>query len=202
MTCSFSNKLIFVFLSNCCQCHQQSAGNTCGFYTAYHMLEAMEILGMDNSLVQINLSLWFFVLHLVSAYSNQLYPSALLFDLCSKNILLKYIGFWSDDKSHRPRCNGQDSRKDCLLHNVPGDQPKKESFIATIQALIIIEQKMSIVLFCVWNQGPAGYETWCAVLCVCIKFDLVQDDDDEHDVLFLYYVWWWCVSVNSVVFLF
>ena len=73
LTCSFSNKLIFVFLSNCCQCHQQSAGNTCGFYTAYHMLEAMEILGLDNSLVQINFSQWFFVLDLVSACTNQLY---------------------------------------------------------------------------------------------------------------------------------
>ena len=36
--------------------------------------------------------------------------------------------------------------KDYLLHNDPGDQPEKESFIATIQVLIIFEQKMSIVL--------------------------------------------------------
>ena len=124
LTYSFSNKLIFVFLCNCCQCHQQSAGNTCGFYTAYHMLEAMEILGLDDSLVQINFSHWFFILHVDSACTNQLYPSA-LFVPCSKNILLKYTGFWSDEKSHRPRCNGQDSRKDCLLHNDPGDQPQR-----------------------------------------------------------------------------
>ena len=122
LTCSFSNKLIFVFLSNCCQCHQQSAGNTCGFYTAYHMLEAIEILGLDNSLVQINFSQWFFC----SGFSFCMYKSTLsLFVPCSKNILLKYTGFWSDDESHRPRCNGQDSRKDCLLHNVPGDQPER-----------------------------------------------------------------------------
>ena len=53
------------------------------------MLEAMEILGLDNSLVQINFSQWFFVLHLDSACTNQLYPSA-LFVPCSKTLKIFY----------------------------------------------------------------------------------------------------------------
>jgi len=39
------------------------------------MLEAMEILGMDNSLVQINLSLWFFY----SAFNFCIFKSTISF---------------------------------------------------------------------------------------------------------------------------
>jgi len=49
----------------------------------------MEILGLDDSLVQINFSHWFFILHVDSACTNQLYPSA-LFVPCSKTLKIFY----------------------------------------------------------------------------------------------------------------
>ena len=152
----------------------------------------MEILDLDDSSVQINFSHWFFILHVDSACTNQLYPSA-LFVPCSKTLKIFY---W----------NTQDFE---VMTN-PIDQDVMVKIRERIASFIMTQVINPKGEFHCDNPG-LNYNWTKNVNCTVSMYETKGLQDMKHDVLFsvyvlslilykmmmmnimLYYVWWWCI---------